>query len=329
MKRACALIAAAALLFAGCAKESVKGKGPTAPIRLACVMNPDFSIVQVALAMGYFEAEGLAVTVTPFVVGKEALASVIRGEADLATVLETPVVFAILGGEKLGVLASIATSDKNQALVANGDSGVASPGDLVGKTIAVTKGTAAEYFLHSFLVAHKIADSRIVIVNTPPGELFPALTSGKAAAVVLWNPLLLDVDRVLGGKGLVFPGESIYTANSLIVGGQAFLARNPDAMKGWIRALIKGEDFMKRSPDKAQAIIASNAKTDVGGIRGVLNLFRFRVSLEQVLLLVLEDESRWAMSLRPADFKSMPNYLEYLYADALQAVAPDRLRLVR
>lgn len=329
MKNGIAIVIAVALLLAGCVRDARKAAVRQTPVNLACVMNPDFSIVHVALAQGYFEAEGLAVNVKPFVVGKDALAALIRGEADLATVQETPLVFAILGGQKLSVVAAVGSSDKNLALIANRASGVAKSADLVGKAIGLMKGTVAEYFLHSFLVANKISDSRVRIIDTELGDMLRDLKSGKIAAAVLWNPLLLEVDAALEGKGTVFSGEGIYTASDLVVGGRSFVEGNPAAMKGLVRALMRGEEFMTRSPEKALKIISSYTGIDEGGLKAMLELFRFRVGIEQSLLLVLEDESRWAMDLRPASYAGMPNYLDILRGDAILSVAPARLRLTR
>jgi hypothetical protein len=61
----------------------------------------------------------------------------------------------------------------------------------------------------------------------------------------------------------------------------------------------------------------------------MLPLFRFKVGLDPSLQLVLEDESRWARTQWPEKYKSMPNFLDYIYPDALLAVAPERLRLIR
>jgi ABC-type nitrate/sulfonate/bicarbonate transport system substrate-binding protein len=321
--------ATALLLMAACSKNPGKAAMQKTAINLACVMNPDFSLVHLALAQGYFAAEGLAVNVKPFVIGKLALAALLAGEADLATVLETPVVFAILGGEKIGIAAVVGSSDRDFALVANRSAGIAKPGDLLGKVIGVTKGSASEYFLDSFLVAHGIPESGVKPVDTQTGDLFDALEAGRIAAAVLWNPLIVQVGEILGDTGLVFSAENIYTANDFIVGDRAFMDKNPEAMKGFVRALIRAETFMKMNPEKALTLIAEYTKSEESSLKAMLDLFRFKVSLDQSLLMVLEDESRWAMRIRPAEYKAMPAYLDFIYAEALTSVAPDRVRLVR
>ena len=323
------MIAALILSLAACSRDSARASRKLTSIDLACVMNPDFSLVHIAIARGFFADEGLIVNVKPFAIGKTALAAVISGEADLATSLETPVVFAILGGEEIQIVAAVATSDKNLVLVANRGAGVAKPGDLAGKKVGVTKGTAAEYFLSSFLVAHRISESGITPVDTQPDDLLDALMSRGTAAAVLWNPLTLQIGDVLGRQGLVFPSEDIYTAYDLVVGDRAFLEANPEAITSFIRALIRAETFFKKDFEKALSHIGEFTKSEEPALRASLDLYRYKVALDLSLLLVLEDESRWAMRIQPDAFKTMPKYLDYIFSEALSSVAPDRVRLVR
>lgn len=317
------------LLLGSCAKEGTKAQAPKLPINLASVPTPDFGLVLIALAKGYFDAEGLAVSVKSFAVGKLALASVIKGESDLATAFETPIVFAILGGERICIPAVIASSDRNFVLVARKDAPISKPEDLAGKSIGLPMGTAGEYFLVSFLTAHGIPGGRVRIVDTEAEALLPALLSGKVDSAVLWSPLNSQAIEALGEKGIVFSGESIYSAYDCIVGESAFVKGNPKAVQGFIRALLRAEGFMAKNPEQALSIIAKATSVDESSLRPMLDLFRFKVSLDQSLLLVLEDESRWAMRVNPKSGGIMPSYLDYIYSDALLSLAPERVRLIR
>ena len=50
--------------------------------------------------------------------------------------------------------------------------------------------------------------------------------------------------------------------------------------------------------------------------------FQFRLSLDQPILVSLEDEARWAIRNKLTDVTKVPNYLDYIYTDALKAVKP-------
>ena len=53
------------------------------------------------------------------------------------------------------------------------------------------------------------------------------------------------------------------------------------------------------------------------------------VSLEQQLLLTLEDEARWTISEGLADKKEVPNYLDFIYLEGLEAVKPEAVTILR
>ena len=93
-----------------CAKVPGKVSDKPEVINLAYAKIPQASIVQVALGKDFFRAEGLMVNAKAYDFGKLALAAVMAGEADLATVAETPVARAIIGGTKISVSAIIETS---------------------------------------------------------------------------------------------------------------------------------------------------------------------------------------------------------------------------
>ena len=93
--------------------------------------------MNIALVKDYLREEGLDATAQPHAFGKPALLSVINGKADIATVGDTPIVFAVMGGKKITVLAVIQTSNRNEAIVARRDKGIAKPSDLKGKKSAL------------------------------------------------------------------------------------------------------------------------------------------------------------------------------------------------
>ena len=123
---------------------------PSAPpgkVIFAYTVLPDAALAHIAQKKGYFQHEGLDVTVQLHLIGKDALQSVIDGKADFATVAETPIMFEIMKGEKISIIATIDTSNKNIAILARKDKGILVPHDLKGRKIATTSGTIGEFFL--------------------------------------------------------------------------------------------------------------------------------------------------------------------------------------
>src|ERR1039457_3616029 len=140
--------------FCACTRTDQKPSGPPEKITIAYAVTLDGVLAEIALAKDYFKQEGLEVTSHMHPFGKPALEDVLAGKADFATVAEIPVMFAIMKGEKISVIATIQSSNLNNSILARRDKGIVTPEDLKGKKIAVSSGTTSEFFLDALLATH-------------------------------------------------------------------------------------------------------------------------------------------------------------------------------
>lgn len=321
-------------VLTGCQKSSPEHAEPPATdsrqkITVAYTYQPQSTLVHVALTQGYFAAEGLDVHSLMHTYGKAALQSVVENKADFATVAETPIMFSVLRGEKIFVIANIEASTTNNAIVARKEAGISVPGDLKGKRIGFTPGTTSDFFLDSLLTANGLTRQEIRPVALKPEEMQGAITAQTVDAVSTWNYPLTQIQQQLGADGTIFYDRQIYTETFNIAAQQDFVRNNPDTVKRFLRALIKAENFVTKNPAQAQAIMSIATKIDQTLIRDVWDAFQYRVVLDQVLLLTLEDETRWAMKNKLTDQTTMPDYLSYIHSDSLKALKPETLKLNR
>ncbi|HEY6896363.1 MAG TPA: NrtA/SsuA/CpmA family ABC transporter substrate-binding protein [Rhodocyclaceae bacterium] len=298
-------------------------------VAVAYTFQPQSTLAHVAVAKGYFAAEGLDIQPSLHTYGKAALQALLDKQADFATVAETPVMFNVLKGEKIFVLANIEASSMNNAIVARKDAGIAVAADLKGKRIGFTPGTTSDFFLDSLLTANGLTRQDIRAVALKPEEMQGAILARQVDAVSTWNYPLTEIRRQLGSNAAVFFDREIYTETFNIAARQEFVRDNPETAKRFLRALIQAEDFVARNPDEAQRIVATATKVDLGLVREVWNAFNYHVVLDHTLLITLEDETRWAMKNKLTEQTVMPNYLNYIYVDSLKAIKPEAIRMGR
>ena len=319
-------IALLALTVTGCRQ---KPADPPEKITIAYASIFNAVLVQIALMKGYFAQEGLEATPQRHAFGKPALQSVIEGKADIATVGDTPIVFAVMDSKKITVLAGIQTSNRNEAIVARRDRGITGPVDLQGKKIGLTLGTTGHFFADCFLLAHGIGIEHVKIIDLKPDEMDTALSTGKVDAVSTWNPTVSQLKKKLGNNGTIFFGESIHTGNFCVVASQEYVKKNSAAIKKVLRALIKAEAFVQQHPEESRRLVAEFLKVDKGLLDEIWDIFTFRVTLDQALLVNFENQSRWVIKDRLVDRRDMPNYLDFIYFDGLSAVKPEAVRIIR
>ncbi len=320
--------------LAGCEQSPDPGAGrrssePLRKITVAYTYQPQSTLVHVAVANGYFADEALDAQPLMHTYGKAALQSVLDNKADFGTVAETPVMFSVLKGEKIFVIANIESSNANNAIVARRDAGIAAAGDLKGKRIGFTPGTTSDFFLDSLLTANGLTRKDVEPVALKPEEMQAAVMAKQVDAVSTWNYPLTQIGQQLGSNGTVLYDRQIYTETFNIAAKQDFVRSNPDTVRRFLRALIRAETFVAKHPERAQAIVAAAAKLDEGLVRDVWDAFNYKVVLDQVLLLTLEDETRWAMKNKLAAESPMPDYASYIHVDSLKSIKPQAVMMNR
>ncbi|UUZ54506.1 ABC transporter substrate-binding protein [Massilia sp. H-1] len=126
----------------------------------------------------------------------------------------------------------------------------------------------------------------------------------------------------------MFYGEDIYEIPYSLAGSRAYIAANPELMRRVLRALAKGVDECRSEPERARAVMTAFLKVDTSAWQARWPQFHFKLALDQGLILALEDESRWAIANGLAPARDTPNFLDYMYLDAMAEVAPTAVTII-
>lgn len=219
---------------------------------------PAFAPFMLAKAQGYYAAEGLEVE---FVIGKggaDVAKQVGAGNADLGGGIgDTPVIVrpngvpvktvAVLGGRSL------------TQLVARADSGVTTPSDLKGKTIAVMSYQDTTFYsLLGALAAFNLTKNDVSAQAVGAAGVPKLLITGDAhaaAAVPEWGAAVEEagVEVKWFSMDEYFPGMA-----QAILASDTTLAKKPDAVRGFVRATLKAvAEVMKDPKAAARAYVAA------------------------------------------------------------------------
>jgi NitT/TauT family transport system substrate-binding protein len=321
-------ILAVGLVFEPGQAQSVKKSGSTEKIMIADGSSINSAPLYVALQKGYFQQEGLQVVCRLFPSGKAALDAVREGRGDLATVADIPVMFAVMEGTRISVLASISESFRENAIVARKDRGIQSPGDLRGKKIGVPAGTAPDYFLDVFLIFHRVPLEKLKRIPLSIDRIPEALEKGDLDAVAIWKPLVLKLQDTLGSIGYIDYGRNLYHMTWNLAGPEDFVKGNPEAVKKILRALIRGAAFVKEKPQESRKIVAGYLGLTETQVARSWSEYAFQVTLHSLLLMNLENQARWAIRTKSIGNRAVPNFLDYFYFEGLEAVDPKAVTII-
>jgi NitT/TauT family transport system substrate-binding protein len=193
---------------------------------------------------------------------------------------------------------------------------------LKGKIVGITAGSSGHFFLSLFLIHNKLTLSDVKIVDLEATRLPQALVDKHVDAIATWEPHIYKAKKALDEKAFVLPSRGIYREDFYLIARKDFIKNNPNAIKQFLIAIEKGEEFLQQNNTVAMEIVAKRLLMDKGVLMAIWKDFQFRLSLDQTFLIALEDEARWAIRNKLTDVKKLPNYLEFIHAKTLKEVNP-------
>jgi ABC-type nitrate/sulfonate/bicarbonate transport system substrate-binding protein len=283
-------------------------------------------LVYVADKKGFFRDEGLEVHYRKFLTGKDALADVIAGQSDIATVFESPIIRRIYEGYSIRILTTLHRSTKNTGLVALKTHGISVASDLAGKTVAVPKGTNAEYFLNLLLTIEGVDKSTVTIIDLPAPECVKALSDGRVDAVSLYNPFLYNAYTTISAQEIVTIYSDIYTELSMLA-GTSEVQKHPAKYQKLLSALVRAENFIDQN--KSEAIAITDAwlpQYDAKTISDVWDLSTTSNRLDYKMLTVLDQQARFYNDHGYYN-TPVPTMRDHIFLPYLRTVDPERVTL--
>ena len=288
------------------------------------------TLLGVADDQNIFSGEGLNVTLRKYDTGIGSLEGVLNGEADISVgVTEFPIVrkaFEKTSARIIGAAAKV----EQQYLVGRKDRGIKRVSDLKGKRIGTTFRTVAEFYLGRFLELNniKIQDIMVVDLKTPP-EWENAVVEGVVDAIVTAQPYADLAVKRLGSNGFIWPVQSGQYIFGLIVSSENWITQHHELVKRFLKSLGQAEEYVVHHPAEAKAIMQKRLGVDVSFVESAWLRNRFYLSLDQSLIVAMEDQARWLIGNNLVAEKQVPDFNDYIYEGTLKSIKPEAVSIIR
>jgi NitT/TauT family transport system substrate-binding protein len=322
-------ITVAVFIAGGCRKQSGGYSGPVERVTLGAEASLLSSSVWIADYKGYFKDEGLDVTLKKFDSGKQSFQAMLKGEVDLSTVAPTPLMFSSFERDDFCIFATFAHAEEDIKVIACKDKGISTSQDLIGKKIGTPAGTTGQFFVETYLIQNEIPASQVEIVDIAPSGLPGALANGEIDAIVIWEPHANNARQLLQNKAIRLPSSDVYQVNFNFMAMKEFAQDNPVILERFLRAIKRATIYINNNKQESQTIVARMLELDEELTAILHNVFTFEMSLNQSLIITIEDEARWAIRSKLTDKTEVPNYIDYIYIDAMEKVSPEAITIIR
>lgn len=221
----------------------------------------------VAWDKGFFKDEGIDITVKEGA-GSSATVKLIAAGKETFGMAGTNVnVKAIARGMPLLQVCQVEASKQN-CIMSKPETGINTPQDLIGKTVAGSGSGGTSALFNAFLAANNIPKDKVTFLNAGRARL-EAMATGRADGV-----LGLGVDDPVRLKGMGVPSASVLffskwgipdIGDNIIVHTK-LVKKNPELIRKFIRAFIKGVNYTFMDIDAAADIAIKHfpmAKKDI------------------------------------------------------------------
>ncbi len=300
----------------------------TSPITIGTTTSEVNSLIHIAQDMGYFNANGLDVTIQVYASGNAAIQGILNGEADMATASEFAFAGKVLSKEDIRIIGVINRSSV-EYLVARKDRGINAISDLKGKRIGVPMRSRPEFALGRLLFLRGIDVSDVTMANVSPAQAVNAIVNGEVDAVSIWQPYVYRIQDRLADEVIVWSAQNAQASYNGVVATDKWTAEHPDLIRRVLKSLIQAETYNASNPEEARAIIRQKLDYSEEYMAAVWPDYQFSVSLDQSLVAAMEDEARWMMSNSLTAEKQVPNFPDYIYDEGLKAIRPGSVGIIR
>ena len=265
--------AAAAVLIlglAGCSGSSEPSGGgggqtldPAEPVAITVGTLPagDYAPLFIAQEQGFFEDEGLEVTIETIAGGAVGVTQLISGDLQFSSATWANVLAAVSQGLELQVVREGTDSNKEgiNGIIVSEDSGIESVEDLRGKTVSVnTLQSATEVQIRDCFATEGLEPGDYELVEVPFPEVGAAVSQGRIAAGLVPEPFI-TIGASQGLTSILAPSvcnedqqnSPLVTWNT----SKAYADENPAVVAAFVRAMDKATELALDDPNTVVEIL--------------------------------------------------------------------------
>lgn len=263
------LLSAVLLLLAACTERNAE---ETKKVNLG--IQQTLSPLWVAKEKGWldeaFEEIGVEVAWTEFQSGPPQFEGIAAGKLDITEVGNTPPISGQAAGIDFKEVALLSKGLKSNAILVPKNSDIQSIQDLVGKKVAVAKGSSAFGLLYFALESEGIDPAKVEIIQLQPDEAQPAFENGTLDAWATWEPFISN--QTVGKEARVLAnGEDINAPSPMLtIARTGLLEENPKFIETYLEVYSRANKWMQDHPEEAIQFYADLKTLDVQVVESVL-----------------------------------------------------------
>lgn len=237
-----------ALSICACGNSKDSGSGETTKVTLGTTSWPTNMFFYLAEEKGYFEENGVDMTIQDFSSTTESTNAFIGGQLDFCTFASSETISPYAQGGEFSIVLETDKSNGSEGLVATSD--IKSVADLAGKTVATQLYSVDHMFLLTLLDENGMSEDDIKIVDMSIQESGNAFIAGQCDAACIWDPYFSQAKEA-GGTELFSSADAPDLITDVLGASKSLCRENPEAVTGVVKSFFQAVEYWRENPDEA------------------------------------------------------------------------------
>jgi NitT/TauT family transport system substrate-binding protein len=224
----------------------------------------------VAKEKGFFSEAGFDVDIKAGAGTGDNLKNIVSGQAQFTPLDLTGCLLAAGGKQKVtGFTAVAAVQQRTMAAIMTLEGNkISAPKDLEGKTLADLPGSVVRNLFPTYAKLANVDETKVTWVNGTPQTLMGTLISDQVNGIgqfVVGKPTLEGLDKAKKRKAVLLPYsdylQDLY--GNVLVTSTKYAQDNPEKVKKFTTALLKGLEYSMANPAEAGQILKKAVPTAI------------------------------------------------------------------
>lgn len=303
--------------------ETVEENKELVPVRVGIDAQQLAYVQIVAKEKGFFEENGLDVTLVNYAVGIDTINAVVLGEVEIGAAYDYAAATRLAEKTNLRLTSSFVVNSDDTLWFETSDPDIKTAADLKGKKIALTKGTMQEYVWAKELESAGLTSDDVEFEYFGSGgEVVTAYVSGKADAVQGEKNFETQYEALSDRHTLNYAADLGVTNQAYICADDTFAKENNEALIGYYKGLQEALDYIESNKDDAAQIAADYLTLSKDDILTSLNSYIYELRFTQEDYDHVQNIADWCKDNGITD---EINVSDYLNIDAISEYVPDKV----
>jgi NitT/TauT family transport system substrate-binding protein len=293
-----------------------------AKMTIATGVDPAFSQFYVAKEAGFFEKNGLDVTINtgpsgsamvPFLVNNQVNAAY---GSDLAGVINhqvDPNIVAVADGTYL--LKWLSVVGRN----------VPDLDGLKGKKVGIAMGTGSEIFWRRVLEKKNLKLTDFTMVNVEAPEMLAATERGDIDGFAVWEPWPTRTLMGVKGTKVLQTAEGIYNNVNFVYMNRGWIAQNKATAEKFMLSLMQANDLIEKDRPAAAKMVAKFLKMPLELATELMPKVEFDMDWQPRSIEAIQVAEKQLADQKK--LKAPLDYSKYVYLDLVKAVRPQNIKI--